>query len=203
MQVVQKAKIYNGEIVAGSLLIPESRKIASLLLAEADDQEWHRAIIIENILQKRSPSAAKREAKLIRNRLSSMKPEILGMISEGSSDLATQSILACAIKHSRLLGDFMHEVVRDHWLTFDLHISNKDWHEFWDSCAQIYPAILDWSEKTYQKLRQVVFRILAEARYLDGTKTLRLLPVVVLPEVRGYLLNNHEEYVLKCMQVTE
>ncbi len=58
-------KLYNGEIVAGSLLIPESRKIADLLLQEVSEEEWYQAVIIDNILQKRSPASAKRQAQLI------------------------------------------------------------------------------------------------------------------------------------------
>ena len=67
--MIARQDIYNGEIVAGSLLIPESRKIARLLLNGADTKKWHQAVFIDNILQKRSPAAAKRQAKLIRNRL--------------------------------------------------------------------------------------------------------------------------------------
>jgi len=195
--------IYNAEIVAGSLLVPESRKVANLLLNEPNDEEWNDAIVTENILQKRTPSTAKRQAKLIRNRLSLMKPELLEMICDGGYDLAIQSVLACSIKHSKLLSDFMYEIIRDHWMTFDLRITDKDWSGYWDTCSLINPGILQWSDNTYNKIRQVVFRILAEASYVDNTKTLKLLPVIIMPEVRGYLLNNSEEYVLKCMQVTE
>ena len=195
--------IYNADIVAGSLLLRESREIAELLLSEPSNEEWNNAIIVENILQKRTPSTAKREAKLIRNRLSLMKPELWQMIRDGGSDLATQSVLACAIKHSRLLGDFMYEVLRDHWMTFNLNISIKDWNEFWDLCSQIDPSILEWSEKTYSKLRQVIYRILTEARYIENTMNLKLMPVTVLPEIKGYLLNNNEDYVIRCMQITE
>ena len=161
---LEKKGIYNADIVAGSLLVPESRKIANLLLSEPSKEEWNDAIVIQNILQKRTPSTAKREAKLIRNRLSLVKPELLEMISNGGSDLATQAVLACSIKHSKLVGDFMYEVVRYHWITFELYISDKDWREFWDSCSQIDPEILKWSEKTYNKLRQVIFRILFESK---------------------------------------
>ena len=52
-------QIYNGEIVAGSLLIPESRKIARLLLNGSDAKTWHQSIFVDNILQKRSPEAAR------------------------------------------------------------------------------------------------------------------------------------------------
>ena len=54
-------KIYNGEIVAGSLLLEESRKIARLLLEKVDSDGWRQAIVLDNILQKRSPSAAIRQ----------------------------------------------------------------------------------------------------------------------------------------------
>jgi hypothetical protein len=40
--------IYNAEIVAGSLLVSESRQIARLLLDNADPAQWHQAIAIEN-----------------------------------------------------------------------------------------------------------------------------------------------------------
>jgi len=72
--------IYNAEILAGSILVSESRQIARLLLAKANPEQWHQAIIIENILQKRTPSSAKRQASLIKNRLSLMKPDLWKII---------------------------------------------------------------------------------------------------------------------------
>ena len=97
---------YNGDIVAGSLLITESRIIAKLLLRETNEAGWHRAIVIDNLLQKRSPVAAQRQARLIKNRLSLMGPDLWEMVHTGTADLSTQALLAAAIKHSRLLGDF-------------------------------------------------------------------------------------------------
>ena len=196
-------QIYNGEIVAGSLLIPESRKIARLLLNGVDKIKWHQAIIVDNILQKRSPAAAKRQAKLIRNRLELMRPELWERIEKGSSDIAAQALMAAAIKHSRLLGDFMDKIIREKWRTFKQRVSAKDWTELLETCSQIDSTVLEWSDSTLSKLRQVTFRILAEAKYIDGTRTLKLLPVSVFPEVRRYLTDNDEEYVLRCMEVTQ
>ncbi len=127
---------YNGEIVAGSLLINESRKIARLLLNNADSETWHQAIVIENILQKRSPVAAKRQARLIKNRLSLMKPDLWEIVDTGSADVVIQALLAAAIKHSQLVGDFMDTVIRQHWQTFAEKISVKDWKDFLEICAQ-------------------------------------------------------------------
>lgn len=198
-----RPQIYNGEFVAGSLLVPESRKIARLLLNGTDSATWRQAIIIDNILQKRSPVSANRQARLIKRRLELMKPELWKMVVRGSSDIATQALMVAAIKHSRLLSDFMDKIIREKWRTFKQGISPKDWNELLEMCSQIDPSILDWSDSTLSKLRQVIFRILAEAKYIDGTKTLKLLPVSVFPEVRQYLTDNNETYVLRCMEVTQ
>lgn len=193
---------YIGDIVAGSLLIMESRKIARLLLDNANPKQWHQAIMIDNILQKRTPSAAKRQARLIKNRLSLMKPALWEFIAQGSSDMAVQGILAAAIKHSRLLGDFMDTVIRQHWRTFVKEITDKDWKNFIETCVQIDPGIDQWTDSTQAKIKQVIFRILTESKYIDNTKSLQLLPVSVIPEIRQYLIKNSEKYVLRCMEVT-
>ncbi len=202
--IMQKSLIpkYNGEIVAGSLLTMESRKIASLLLDNANPDAWHQAIVIDNILQKRSPATAKRQARLIKNRLSLMKPELWDIIVRGSSDETVQALLAAAIKHSPLLGDFMDTVIRQHWRTFIKKLDDKNWKDFINTCVQVDPGIEQWTASTLAKLRQVIFRIFAESKYIDNTKNLNLLPVLVIPEIRRYLLKNSEHCILHCMEVT-
>lgn len=195
-------QIYNGEIVAGSLLLPESRHIARLLIGNVDTDAWHQAIVIDNVLQKRTPASAKRQAKLIRNRLCLMQTALWEMICQGSNDVATQALLAAAIKHSRLLGDFMDQVIRSHWKTFITKISTTDWNGFIETCIQKDPIIDTWTDSTRAKLKQVVFRILAESKYIDNTRSLTLLPVSIVPEVKKYLFKNSEEYVLRCVNVT-
>ncbi len=194
---------YNGEIVAGSLLINESRKIARLLLNDADAEAWHQALVIENVLQKRSPVAAKRQARLIKNRLSLMKPDLWEIVDNGSADVAIQALLAAAIKHSRLVGDFMDTVIRQHWQTFKEKISAKDWKDFLEICAQVDPKVDEWTETTRSKLKQIVFRILAESKYIASTRSPKLLPVSIVPDVRQYLVKNSEDYVLRCMEATQ
>jgi hypothetical protein len=194
---------YRGDIVGGSLLIAESRKIAGLLLDGVTGDGWHRAIVIENLLQKRSPVAAKRHARLIRSRLSLMEPELWQLVHGGSADIAVQALLASAVKHSRLLGDFMETVVKENWRTFKQKVTTRDWTQFLETCLQIDSKIAQWTPATRAKLKQIVFRILAEANYIDGTRSGRLLAVAVLPEIKEYLINNSEEYVLRCMEATQ
>lgn len=194
--------IYNAEIVAGSLLVSESRQIARLLLNHSSPEQWHQALVIDNILQKRTTVAAKRQARLIRKRLSLMQPALWEIILHGANDAAAQAIMAAAVKHSRLLGDFMDNVIRRLRQTFTVAVSDKDWREYIEACAQIDPGFERFSPSTRAKLKQVVFRILAESNYLDNTKNRRILPVSVIPEIRRYLVENAENYVLRCMEAT-
>lgn len=195
-------KLYNGEIVAGSLLVAESRGIAELLLKGADPEDWKDAVLKNNILQKRNPETARRQARLIKRRLLLMKPALWDMVVNAHAGLATQAVMAAAIKHSRLLGDFMNTVVREHWRTFQKSISISDWHHFMDVCAQVDPGVEKWSDSTRAKLKQVIFRILAEAGYVENTRSLILQPVSIEPELKNYLRSNDEDYVIDCMSVT-
>jgi len=194
-------KIYTGDIVAGSLLMVESRKIARLLLENVNSDGWHRAIVLDNILQKRSPIAAKRQARLIKNRLTTMDRELWQLVCDGSSEITSQALLAASIKQSRLVGDFMDMVLRQHWQTFTKKISVSDWNRFLDTCSQIDMQVDTWKESTKSKLKQVVFRMLAEAKYIESTRTCKLIPVSIAPEIEKYLVKRNENYVLKCMKI--
>jgi len=193
---------YKSSITTGSLLVRESQIIARLLLENTDNNAWHQAIVIDNILQKRSPESAKKQARLIKERLTLMKPEFWKLIDQGNTDIVIQALLAASIKHSRLLGDFMLNVIKSHWQVFIKKITANDWQDYLEMCAQLDPGVQLWTESTQTKLKQTIFRILAEARYIDNTRSLELLPVSLSTDVKIYLLNNSEHYILKCMEVT-
>jgi len=195
-------KQYKGDIVAGSLLVRESQILSRMMLDQISPEEWHQKLVIDNILQKRSPETAKRQARLIKGRLKLMKPDFWELIDKGKPETVIQALLAASIKHSRLLGDFMDKIVKSHWQVFKKHISVKDWQEYLDMCSQVDPNVTDWTDATRNKIKQVIFRILAEANYIDNTRSLELLPVSVVPEVKTYLINNSEDHILNCMEIT-
>jgi len=184
-------------------MIPESRIIARLLLEKADDKKWHQAIVIDNLLQKKTPATAKRQTNLIRNRLQLMSSDFWELILSLSTDVTAQALLAASIKHSHLLGDFMDIIIRDRWKTFKKTLTSKDWTDFMEMCAQADHEVTSWTEKTQNKLKQVVFRILAEAKYIESTRSLKMQSVSVFPEIRNYLVQNNEQYVLRCMEITQ
>jgi hypothetical protein len=64
-----KPGIYNTDLTAGSLKLPENRIVADLLLRNVGPEEWKLAIYSENVLQSKTPETSRRLANLIRRRL--------------------------------------------------------------------------------------------------------------------------------------
>jgi len=98
---------YKADPTAGALKLPESRIIADLLLRQVDPEGWTDAIVTKNVLRARNPATARRLTRLIRGRLDTMGPDLWKLVRDGSGKVATHAILAAAVKHSPLLGDFL------------------------------------------------------------------------------------------------
>ena len=191
---------YNAEISAGSLLPLESRRIASLLLTEPDPSAWQHAIETENILQKKTPATARRQARLLRRRLTTLNAQAWQMMTERESEVVAQLLLAAAVKHSQLLGDFMLRVYADRQRRLEPALAPIDWQDFLAECAHHDAAVAGWSDSTKAKLFQVIVRILAEAKYLESARSMRLTPQSLHPDVRRYLSTHDENYVLDCLE---
>ncbi len=156
----------------------------------------HRQHPSEDLAQQRSSLD-----KVVKKRLEVIPRELWEIVASGTTEVAIQSLLAAAIKHSRLLGDFMLQVVRRHYKEFNVKLLPREWDSFIEECAHIDPTVESWSQSTKNKMGQVVYRILAEAGYLDNTRSLNVQPVMITPEVSKLLHAHKEEYILKCMEI--
>ena len=192
---------YKADITAGSLKVSESRLIADLLLRGLKPQGLEKAILEDNPLQAKSPATTVRLGRLIRKRLELMTPELWLLVRDGTQTVATHAILAAAVKHSQLLGDFLDLVLREQYRIFSTTLSNKHWNEYLDDCRGRDPDMPVWNESTRKRLRSSVFQILAQAGYIDSTKSRKLQAVHIASQVLGYLEKHQEHYVLRCIQV--
>ena len=191
---------YNAEIYVGALLPLESRRIARLLLIESDQLVWTHAIEIENILQKRTAATAARQARLLRRRLTTLDAEGWEMIAERESEVVIQMLMAAAVKHSFLLGDFLLGVYADRQRRLEPALARSDWQDFLAECEHHDASLAGWPQSTKNKMLQVILRILVEAKYIDSSKSMKLTPQSLHPDVRRYLSTHNETYVLDCLE---
>lgn len=191
--------VYNAEISAGSLMLPESRRIAKLLLEKPSEQRWNQALNDENLLQKK-PATARRQARLIRNRLEMLDSEGWMLVAERDKELSSQLLMAAAIKHSRMLADFLRDVYGQDLRRMERSLSFRQWESFLAECVHRDTQVKSWSESTKKKLFQVIVRILAEAKFIDSTRKLNLTPPMLHPAVIAYLKQRKDASVLAVME---
>jgi hypothetical protein len=192
---------YSANISAGSLKVTESRIVADLLLHGVGGDEWRRAVVEENVLQARNPASAIRVGRLVRQRLELMKPDFWRLVRDGSGLEATHALLASAIKHSLLLGDFLDLVVREQFRIFNTTLPKKLFNEFLQDCRGRDPDMPEFHESTRRKLQTTIYHILVQAGYLSDTRSFQLRKVHIAEPVLGYLRQYDESYVLRCIQV--
>lgn len=168
---------------------------------EISDAEWKLAIEIQNVLQARSAATATTLAGYIRSRLEHFDRDLWEMVRDGDRNLASQSLLACAMKHSALLRDFMDLNLRDEYRKFRPTLATRVWTEYLEGCRSRDPDMPEWFETTKNRLRSTVFQILAQAGYLSDTSVRELRTVTILPELISYLHRKGESQLIRCLQL--
>ena len=81
-----------------------------------------------------------------------MGPDLWRIIRDGKGNLATHAVLAAAVKHSPLLGDFLDLVVREQFRLFGKTLANKPWDEYLDGCQERDPDLPQWNDSTRKRL---------------------------------------------------
>jgi hypothetical protein len=194
-------KAYLGDLIGGSLMIREGQIVAELLLKKPSQDEWLDAIVNQNILQKRSDASAKRNASTIKKRLESLSDEFLTQLAFGSAELSSQLMFAATLIQSTMLADFMRDVVLDAKRMFRDLIDSNDWVAFWEDRSRLFPEFAQMTESSTYKIGQVVFKVLADAGYIESTRNKKLQNVYLLPEVKSLLADMHREDIVAAMEV--
>ncbi|EMF9069854.1 TPA: DUF1819 family protein [Vibrio vulnificus] len=193
-------KKYLGDLIGGSLMIKESQLIADLLLTQPSKEQWDDAIVNQNILQKRSPASAKRNAATIKKRIGSLSNEFLSALANANHEAAAQLMMAATLINSPLLADFMRTVVMDAKRMYRESIDNKDWEYFWEDKCRLYPEFAEMSESSTYKIAQVAFKVMTDGGFLESTKSKVLTNIYIEPDVRSLLIEMDKEDIIQAME---
>lgn len=193
-------KEYLGDLIGGSLMIRESQLIAQLLLQKPDQQAWDDAIVNQNILQKRSDASAKRNAATIKKRLEGVSDTFLERLAFGNNELSAQLMFAATLMNSTMLADFMRTVLLDAKRVFRHSLDASDWEHFWQQRARLFPELLKMTASTTYKIAQVAFKCVADAGYIDSTRSKVLQNVYLQPEVKSLLAQMGRDDIINAME---
>ncbi|MEZ9559336.1 DUF1819 family protein [Vibrio splendidus] len=194
-------KKYLGDLIGGSLMITEAQLIAELLLSDPSKEQWDDAIVDQNILQKRSPASAKRNAATIKKRIANLGNKYLSTLVNANHEEAAQLMMAATLINSPLLADFMRTVVMDAKRMYRENIDMKDWEYFWEDKCRIYPDFADMSESSTYKIAQVAFKVMTDGGFLESTKTKALTNIYITPDVRQLLVDMDRDEIIQAMEI--
>lgn len=185
MAVLTAEQPYSFSFTASGLRIQDALKLAELYITYQDWDVVREYAIRHNVLQQRTTSSSKRLCREILSRLRFLSYDELEYLIRCSQ--AERSILLwiSVCRCYRFIREFAVEVLREHHLSLNLHLTRSDYEAFFSSKASLYKDVGDLSTSTQKKVLQVIFRMLSEAGLLNTQH--HLIIISLGPEIRSLI----------------
>lgn len=160
---------YRASFTAGALMREESVRIAEELLRGIPPD-----LVNPDVLDTNSEQGRQRKTSEILRRFEQTDRSTWSDLPV--IPVAQQQVILyySCMKTYRLLFDFHMDVVLPRWRSLDRELTPYDAQRFLERRADEHPEIDEWTEKTWEKVRQVMLKMLTEARLLQEN---RLQPV--------------------------
>ncbi len=197
-----KIKEYIGDLVGGGLFLAESRIIAESLLKNLPDNKWKSQIIENNILQKKSGQTAIRYARTIRCRIEGQGERFITELLTASERAYIQMLMMSLLIHSPVLSDFMRLTLAEAHRTYKPALPADAWSEFYDSKMRVYAELGDFSDSTIRKMGNNAIKALVDSGYLSDSRTKKIQPVYLMPEVKDWLVRLGRKDLINVMECT-
>ena len=188
---------YNGSLTREQFLFYEIRIVASLVLQGLNREEILNKISEENLFQFPTERMISSILKTCFQRIDALESETLVYhLANSSADVAKQINLYAMMKYNRIVWDFMTTVIGEKYRTQDFDFSAKDLNVFFMRLQEQDDSVASWSEKTIEKIKQVLRKSLVECEYLDSVKSKALNMIIIVPELEDEIRANNDTAAL-------
>lgn len=161
-----RADRYALSFTSGTLLTNEAAVVAPIYLRERDWKTTRALAQTENLLGTRVARSNTRTLGALVPRLQLLSDDELEIVAEGTSTERGHLMWTAACRKYALIGEFADEVLRERFLTLAGTVSYEDYDSFYRAKAMWHDELDDVTESSYQKLRQVLFKMMVEAGLL-------------------------------------
>lgn len=183
----------SGSITREQFLFYEMRITARLTCEGLSKEEIIEKIVQENLFQYPTEKMIKNLANVCIKRLKTLDDQTLVQaIAEQPSDIARQVCLFAMMKQYRLVWDFMITVVGRKYSELDMSFGKIDLNSFFMRLQEQDDVVASWSEKTINKLKQVLTKTLVDNEYLNSTKADHLNPVMISPVLESAIREKNQ-----------
>ena len=154
---------YKLSFTAASLYLSESIKIAHTYLETKDWDRTKEVVKKENILQSRTQSSSVRLYRELAQRLQTLSQDQVELFAEGTIQEQKLLLWFAICKRYAFIREFAVEVLHEKYLVLDYELMELDYDSFFNRKADWHPELDEITDKTRNKLKQVLFRMLKEA----------------------------------------
>lgn len=187
----------SGQITREQFLFYEMRTTAKLLQEGLDEKEVIDRIVDENLFQYPTERMIKQMVLTCLARFKAMEDDsLVAAIANRPSDEAKQICVYAMMKRYRLFWDFMVTVIGEKYRMQEFSFGKKDVNVFFMQLQEQDDYVAGWSEGTFNKIRQVLIKILVENEYLDNIKSDHINPVWLNPLLENAIRNNNDDRAL-------
>jgi hypothetical protein len=158
---------YALSFTSGALLASEAAVVAPIYLSCHDWTSTRTQVKDGNLLHSRVASSARRVLGALLQRLQLLDDAELQIVAEGTSTERGHLMWAAACRRYDLIAEFAEEVLRERFLTLAGTVSYDDYDSFYRAKAMWHEELDKVTDLSYQKLRQVLFKMMVEAGLLN------------------------------------
>ena len=162
----------------------EMRIVARLYKNGLSNAEITDTVYRDNLFQYPTERVITKNCRAALNRLACIacSQTLLDMLAQGDTQQAKQAALVAMMCQSRLLAEFMTDVIGEKYRAFDLTLTSKDVNVFFACLGEKDEAVAAWSPETVKRIKSVLMNVLRENGYLEKIGSTRLCPVQISDE---------------------
>ena len=194
---------YSGALTREQFMFREMRIVARLKREGLTDAEISDRVFDENLFQYPTEREIRGKCRAALKRLSCIahSAALIEILAEGSLTEAKQVALVAMMAQSRLMAEFMVEIVGGKYRSLDMTLTQKDVRLFFDRLSEKDDGVAGWSPSTVKRIQSMIMNVLRENGYLEKIGSETLCPVLISAEFEQALRNAGFQCFLSAFNV--
>lgn len=190
-------RVYSGKLTGESFLLYELKIVAKLKKEGYTDKEIRKMVLEENLFQYKFTSSISRRLTPLIQRVNLLDEKLIDRLIEDPLGDGIVINLYSIMKNDRLFFEFMNEVMKEKLKSNNEVLEKKDINIFIETKIEQNEDIASWSEATINKIKQVIKKILMEAKVVENNKTGTVKKIIMSDWIKNYLSKlGEEKYIL-------
>lgn len=195
---MEQKKEYSAKLTGESFLLYEFKIVAKLKKDGFSDRDIRKMILDENLFQYQFKSSISRRLTPLIQRVNILDDKLIDMLIDDPLGNGTVINLYAIMKNDRLFFEFMNEVIKEKLYANNEILEKKDINIFFEQKAEQNETITKWTDNTIKKLKQVIKKILSEAKILN-LKTGEVHKLIISEELKEYLIKTGDKKYVAAM----